>query len=93
MLPHNLFSLLASFIEFPGRKRLRQGLVLVWSAVIWKVWNHRNRIIFYNGVVNGADLVDDVKIASWKWWMGSGKSPPCLYYEWLKEPMLFMIKS
>jgi hypothetical protein len=92
MLPHNLISLLISIIESPGRKLLRQGLVLVWSAVIWKVWNHRNRKFFDNGDVNGAALVDDVKIASWKWWMGSGKSPPCLYYEWLKEPVLCMIK-
>ncbi|PNX79781.1 ribonuclease H, partial [Trifolium pratense] len=31
-------------------------------------------------------LVDEVKIASWKWWIGKSKASPCLFYEWNVEP-------
>jgi hypothetical protein len=45
------------------------------------VWRHRNRIIFENGIVDGAGLLEEIKVASWKWWIGRGSSSPCLYYE------------
>jgi hypothetical protein len=48
------------------------------------------REFFYNGVVDGVALLYDVKVASWKWWIGSGKSSPCLFYEWVAEPVLCM---
>jgi hypothetical protein len=49
------------------------------------MWSHRNRIIFENNVVDEGAMVDTIKITSWKWWLGRGKSSPCLYYEWFAE--------
>jgi hypothetical protein len=59
---------------------------MIWCAVIWSVWRHRNRIIFDNRTVDRDSLVDDVQIASWRWWLGRTKASPCLFYEWLAEP-------
>jgi hypothetical protein len=87
-LPHSLISLLNFVVGSTGRKQVRKGLVMVCSAVLWTVWRHRNKIIFDNGGVNGMGMVDDVMVLSWKWWIGRGNSPPCLFYEWFAEPVL-----
>jgi hypothetical protein len=88
MLPHNILSLLNYVASFPGSKRVRQGLVTIWCAVLWTVWRHRNRIIFDNGVVDAAAILEDIKIASWKWWLRKGEAHLSLFYEWSKEPVL-----
>jgi hypothetical protein len=92
-LPHNLLSLLNYVATVPGTKQWRRGLVMIWCAVIWTIWRHRNRIIFDNGVVYGVGLLEDIKVAAWKWWIGRGSSSPCLYYEWISEPMLCINKK
>jgi hypothetical protein len=92
MLPHNIPSLLIYVATTPGRKQLRRGLVMIWCAVIWTVWRHRNRIIFENGVVDGVGLLEEIKVASRKWWLNRGGSQPCLFYEWNSEPVLCLIK-
>jgi hypothetical protein len=91
-LPHSLSSLLNSVAANSGIKKVRLGLEMIWCAIIWMVWSHRNRRIFENGVVDGVALVYDVKVASWKWWIGSGKSSPCLLYEWVAESVLCMTR-
>jgi hypothetical protein len=88
MLPHNILSLLSYVATTSGSKRVRQSLVTIWCAVMWTVWRHRNQIIFDNGVVDGVAILEEVKLASWKWWIGRGKSPLCLFYEWISEPVL-----
>jgi hypothetical protein len=64
MLPHNTLSLLNYVATIPGTKQLRRDLVMIWCAVIWTVWRHRNRIIFENEVVDGAGLLEEIKVAS-----------------------------
>jgi hypothetical protein len=93
VLPHNILSLLNFMTAYPGSKQLRKGMALIWVAVIWIVWRHRNSIIFSNGVRDIVRLVDDIKIISWKWWIGRTKTSPCLYYEWCVEPVLCMSRK
>jgi hypothetical protein len=93
MLPHSILSLLNHVVASSGRKRVKQGLVTIWCAVMWTVWRHRNKIIFDNGVVDGAAILEEIKLASWKWWIGRGKSPLCLFYEWNSEPLLCLIRG
>jgi hypothetical protein len=85
-LPHNLLSLLNYVATVPGTKQWRRGLVMIWCAVIWTIWRHRNRIIFYNGQLDGASMIDEVKVSSWKRWISRFNYPPCLFYEWIAEP-------
>jgi hypothetical protein len=68
-------------------------MALIWIAVIRAVWRHRNMIIFSNGASDMARLVDDIKITSWKWWIGRTKTSPFLYYEWSAEPVLCMSRK
>jgi hypothetical protein len=37
---------------------------------MWVVWNVRNDCIFNNGVANIDDMVDRIKMLSWKWFIG-----------------------
>jgi hypothetical protein len=66
-LPHSIFSLLNFVAGSTGQKQVRNGLFMICSAVIWTVWRHRNKIIFYNGGVDGSGLVEEVMVTSWKW--------------------------
>jgi hypothetical protein len=54
----------------------------------WNLWKCRNLILFDNG--NGAvtEIVEAVKISSWKWWMSRSNAAHCLLYEWRAEPRL-----
>jgi hypothetical protein len=73
MLPQHLVSLLMA--EPSGNKLRRQGLVLIWNAVIWALWRQRNRIIFENEAGDVHCLVEEIKLSSWRWWIARSKSP------------------
>jgi hypothetical protein len=42
-------------------------------------------------IVTIAELVEAVKISSWKWWMSRASAAHCLLYEWRMEPRLCML--
>jgi hypothetical protein len=86
LLPHSIVSLLNFLASLHGPKGKRKGLVMLWSAVIWSIWRHRNSLIFENGALDLAGLVEEIKTTSWKWWIGRSNSSPCLLYEWISEP-------
>jgi nucleoside-specific outer membrane channel protein Tsx len=64
MLPHSILSFLNFFVDYSGDNQLRKGLVMIGIAVFWSVWRLRNKVIFYNGVVDFVNLVEEIKIAS-----------------------------
>jgi hypothetical protein len=59
-LPHSCISLLNFFAAAFVSKLIRQGLVLIWSSVIWALWRQRNRIIFENGNSDFNSVVDEI---------------------------------
>jgi hypothetical protein len=79
--PHDLFSLLNDLMEAGGRK-LRKELGLIWNSVIWTLWRNRNTAVFENRRWEVSELVEKVKVLSWKWWLSQSKVPQCLFYEW-----------
>jgi hypothetical protein len=92
-LPQNLFSIL-NLMGLTGKKYKKLSLIMVWTTVVWAMWKMRNSVIFDNEVVNVEKAVDDVKLWSWKWWLGRVKpSAICLFYEWLIEPAICLDKG
>jgi hypothetical protein len=87
-LPHSISSMLNLLGTTSGSKHSRKGMVMIWSAVIWGIWRHRNKIIFDNGVKDSAKLLEDIKLMAWKWWISRGTQSPCLLYEWISEPVI-----
>jgi hypothetical protein len=91
ILPHDITSSLATLIHCAKNKRERLGLCLIWNAYVWVIWNFRNDCIFNNGVPNVDDVVDRIKLLSWKWFVGRVAKGPFLFYEWSWSPLDCMV--
>jgi hypothetical protein len=85
-LPHDVLSSLAILITCAKNKKERGGLV-VWNSFVWIIWQARNNCIFNNGTVFLDDLVEQIKLMSWKWFIGKVAKGPCLLYEWKWSPL------
>jgi hypothetical protein len=46
----------------------------------------RNDCIFNNKVVVVEDMVDQVQLLSWRWFLNSKAKGPCMLYEWKWSP-------
>jgi hypothetical protein len=90
-LPHNIFSLFHSLMEGECNK-VRKGMLMIGAAVIWSIWRCRNSILFDNGTGSVDDLVERIKVSSWKWWMRCSTEVNCLFYEWCAEPRLCLLR-
>jgi hypothetical protein len=90
-LPHNLFSIFHCLLEV-GNKKLEQGMIMIATAVFWSLWRCRNSVMFDNGTGTVSELVEAIKVLSWKWWMSRVNPAHCMYYEWRAEPRLCMLR-
>jgi hypothetical protein len=87
-LPHNLFSVFNCLLGVSNRKLEKKGLTTIGCAVVWNIWRRRNKILFDEGGGNVEELVEAIKVSSWKWWTKESHSQLCLFYEWRSEPRL-----
>ncbi|MCH87275.1 myb-like transcription factor, partial [Trifolium medium] len=69
------------------KKQDRAGLNLIWNAYVWVMWCARNDCVFNNKAVNIDEIVDQIKLLSWKWSIGRMATGPCLLYEWKWSPV------
>ncbi|KAK2372488.1 hypothetical protein QL285_073614 [Trifolium repens] len=90
IIPHNIASSLAILLDCAKNKKEKVGLCLIWSAYIWVLWSVRNNCIFNNGAVNLEEVVDHIKLLSWKWFIGRVAKGSVLLYEWNWEPLICM---
>jgi hypothetical protein len=90
VLPPNLFLLFDCFLGAAGNKHTRHGYYLIWHATVWAIWCSRNKVIFSNGVIDPGEVVDKIKVLSWRWGMSRHKIPICLFYEWCWDPGVVM---
>jgi len=81
-LPPNLFLLWEGWNELAGNNRIRKGFCLIWHAVVWSVCKARNERIFNNSNCGVEEILEAVKVLSWKWTLSPLKIPACLFYEW-----------
>jgi hypothetical protein len=88
IIPPDIFTLFECFVGAAGNKKRRCGFSLIWHATIWMIWRSRNNIIFSNGVMDPVEVVEAIKVTSWRWGLSRHKIPVCLYYEWCWDPGL-----
>ncbi|RHN53586.1 hypothetical protein MtrunA17_Chr5g0397461 [Medicago truncatula] len=55
---------------------------MIWEAVVWVFWNARNDCIFNNVNARWEEVVEEVKVLTWRWMLSRSNTPACLYYEW-----------
>jgi hypothetical protein len=89
VLPHNLSSLFYCLMGERKRKA-RRGLFMIGCSVVWNLWHCRNLVVFDGGGGSVSDVVDKIKVVSWKWWLSDSSNPLCLFYEWSSEPRICM---
>ncbi|CAJ2663797.1 unnamed protein product [Trifolium pratense] len=86
VMPSNVLLLFDCMSEAASSKKSKNGFRLVWHSVLWILWRARNNKVFNNIAVEPVDIIDEVKVISWKWSVERLKIAPCLFYEWLWEP-------
>ncbi|CAJ2678316.1 unnamed protein product [Trifolium pratense] len=91
VLPHNLFSIFNCLLDV-GNRKVRKGMIMICCAVVWILWRCRNSILFDNDRSAVDELVEAVKVTSWKWWIGEPSPSTCLFYEWRSEPRLCLLR-
>jgi hypothetical protein len=88
VIPPNLSVLFDCFRAAAKSKKVGFGYSLIWHATVWSMWSSRNNAIFSNGVIDPEEVIDAIKMLSWRWGLSRHKIPVCLYYEWCWDPGL-----
>ncbi|CAJ2643641.1 unnamed protein product [Trifolium pratense] len=86
VIPPSLFLLFEVLRASARNVKIRKGFLLIWHATIWSLWKARNGSIFANESFAPNDIVEEIKVTSWKWSLARLKVPPCMYYEWTWDP-------
>jgi hypothetical protein len=86
VIPPSLIILYEIVKESSRNTKIRRGMVLIWHTTLWCIWKARNSSIFANGSFNPVEIVENIKVVSWKWSMIRLKLFPCLFYEWTWDP-------
>jgi hypothetical protein len=82
-------SLIILFDVLKGSARnakIRKGFVLIWHTTLWSLWKARNTSIFADGSFIPLEIVEKIKVLSWKWSLIRLKLTPCIVYEWIWDP-------
>ena len=51
--------------------------------MLWKV---RNDKIFNEIIYEIDEIVEEIKVLSWRWMLSRTNTPTCLFYEWSWDP-------
>ena len=92
IIPPNLFVHWDCWCGESGNKKVINGLRLVWHTAVWLLWKARNDIIFNNSTCEVDDLVEKIKVLSWRWMLYRTKISACLFYEWCWNPHLCLLR-
>jgi hypothetical protein len=84
--PSNLVTSFAMFVGCAKDKRAKKGLILIWNIIVWELGKNQNDQIFNNKEMNIEELVDQIKLWSWRWFINRMAKGPCLLYGWKWSP-------
>jgi len=70
----------------PFNKKVQNRLRMIWEAGIWVIWKARNDHIVNNVIARWDELVEEIKVMSWRWLLGRYNAMACLFYEWSWDP-------
>ncbi|GAU50085.1 hypothetical protein TSUD_371690 [Trifolium subterraneum] len=67
-------------------KKIRRGYLMIWHATLWCIWKAQNKALFANGTFIPKEIVEEIKVVSWKWCLARTKVSLCMFYEWTWDP-------
>ncbi|KAK2362876.1 hypothetical protein QL285_087903 [Trifolium repens] len=86
---HNLSDHFVQFTHSAGGLRARRSfLQLVWLACVWVVWNERNLRVFRNYENSVYQLLDKVKMFSYRWLRTTNVTLATNFRCWWSSPLL-----
>jgi hypothetical protein len=85
IMPPNMFIHFYCFRGTTVGVQRRKGYLIIWHAIVWAIWKARNNIIFNNGAMDVKDVVEEIKVISWRWSISRLLPNPCLLHEWCVE--------
>jgi hypothetical protein len=86
IVPNSLTVSFAMWSFSSKNKKEKEGIVLIWNVYLWVLWKARNDFVFNNKNIVRDDIVEEIKIISWQWFIGRAAKNPCLLYEWKWGP-------
>jgi len=92
IIPPNLFVHWDCWCGEGGNKKVIKGLRLVWHTAVWLLWKARNNKKFNNSNCEVEELVEEIKVLSWRWMLYRTNIPTCLFYEWCWNPRLCLLR-
>ncbi|PNX57638.1 hypothetical protein L195_g058794, partial [Trifolium pratense] len=60
---------------------------LITDVRFQTVWKQRNDYVFNNVAVIVEEVVENIKVVSWQWFVGRMAKGPCMLYEWKWSPI------
>jgi len=91
VMPPNLFIRWECWSGGPINKKIKKGLQMIWQVAIWIIWKARNGLIFNDEATMWNELVEEVKVMSWRWLLSRFNTLACMFYEWSWEPRAFLL--
>jgi len=82
LTPPNLFVHFESWSGWTSKKNVKKGLGLIWHSTIWVLWKVRNYKIFKGTNFEVDEIVEEIKVLSWRWMLSTMTTSACLFYEW-----------
>jgi hypothetical protein len=80
---------LVEFISSTGGSRARRSfLQLIWLACAWVVWTERNHRLFRGSASTLHQLLDKIKLFSFRWLKATSFTLATNYHSWWSSPML-----
>lgn len=91
--PPNLFVHFEVWCGGARDKNIILGLRLIWQATIWVLWKVRNERLFKDNIMEVDEIVENIKVLSWRWMLSRMTTPSCLFYEWCWNPQLCLARK
>jgi hypothetical protein len=66
VIPPSLITLFEVLKESARNAKIRSGFVLIWHASLWSIWRARNSSMFADGFHSPLEIVENIKVLSWK---------------------------
>jgi len=79
VMPPNLFIHWKCWSGGPIHNKIRKGLRMIWEVVIWVIRKAKNGHIFNDEHALWDELVEEVKVMSWRWVLERFNIPACMY--------------
>lgn len=93
LIPHKLFIHWECWRGGVSNKKLVKGsLGLIWHTEIWLLWKARNDKIFNNNNYEVDDIVEKIKVISWRWMLTRTQTPVYLFYERCWNPHFCLLE-